>query len=66
MMNASKQQNQMTNPCADPDKYVRRLFVVLGFFFQFLKGERIQIPLKAHHHRPARETPFKGVSLASQ
>ena len=33
-------------------------------FFFFLKGERIQISLKAGHHRPASETPFNGVSLA--
>ena len=33
-------------------------------FFFFFKGERIQISLKAGHHRPASETPFNGVSLA--
>ena len=33
------------------------------FFFLFY-GERIQISLKAGHHRPASETPFNGVSLA--
>ena len=27
-------------------------------FFFFFKGERIQISLKAGHHRPASETPF--------
>ena len=32
-------------------------------FFLF-KGERIQISLKAGHHRPASETPLNGVSLA--
>ena len=32
--------------------------------FFFFKGERIQISLKAGHHRPASETPFNGVSLA--
>ena len=24
-----------------------------------MRGERFQIPLKANHHQPARETPFK-------
>ena len=33
-------------------------------FFFFFKGERIQISLKAGHHRPASETPLNGVSLA--
>ena len=33
-------------------------------FFFFFKGERIQLSLKAGHHRPASETPFNGVSLA--
>ena len=33
-------------------------------FFFFFKGERIQISLKAGHHRPASKTPFNGVSLA--
>ena len=28
---------------------------LLFFFFSFMRGERIQIPLKAGHHRPARE-----------
>ena len=28
------------------------------FFYFFFRGERIQIALKAGHHRPARETPF--------
>ena len=36
----------------------------LKTFFFFFKGERIQISLKAGHHRPASETPFNGVSLA--
>ena len=35
-----------------------------NIFFFFFKGERIQISLKAGHHRPASETPFNGVSLA--
>ena len=34
------------------------------FFFFLFKGERIQISLKAGHHRPASETPLNGVSLA--
>ena len=33
-------------------------------FFFFFKGGRIQISLKAGHHRPASETPFNVVSLA--
>ena len=33
--------------------------VFLLLFFQLLRGERIQIPLKEGHHRPARETPCK-------
>ena len=28
--------------------------------------ERILVPLKADHHRPARETPLNGVSLAGR
>ena len=31
---------------------------------RFFKGERIQISLKAGHHRPASETPLNGDSLA--
>ena len=31
-----------------------------------MSGERIQIPLKAGHHRPASATPFNGVSLAGR
>ena len=34
------------------------------FFPFFFKGERIQISLKAGHHRPASEAPSNGVSLA--
>ena len=29
------------------------------FFFKLMRGERIQIPLYAGHHRPASETSFK-------
>ena len=29
------------------------------FFFFLVRGKRIQIALKAGHHRPASETPFK-------
>ena len=44
------------------------------FFLGLMRGERIQIPLKAGYHRPASETPFKpaakrhvnGVLLAGQ
>ena len=32
-------------------------------FFFFYKGERIQISLKAVHHRPASETPLNGPTL---
>ena len=28
-------------------------------FFFLMRGERIQIPIKADHHWPASETPFK-------
>ena len=34
------------------------------FFPSFFKGERIQISLKAGHHRPASEAPLNGISLA--
>ena len=32
----------------------------------FVRGERIQIALKAGHHRHASETPLNGVSLAGR
>ena len=56
--------------CADPDNYVcvfvgggggGQTFLNLIIFklFSLMRGERIQIPLRAGHHRPASETPFK-------
>ena len=44
--------------CADPESFVRRG----PTFFFLIRGEktqRLEIPLKAGHHRPASETPFK-------
>ena len=38
--------------------------ILTTVFFFFFKEERIQISLKAGHHRPASETPLNGVSLA--
>ena len=35
-------------------------------FFFFIKGKRIQIALKAGHHRPASETPLNGVALVGR
>ena len=32
--------------------------ILTTFLFSFLRVERIQIALKAGHHRPASETPF--------
>ena len=40
-------------PCTDPESFVRG-----SNFFFLMRGERIQIPLKAGHHWPASETPF--------
>ena len=34
------------------------------FFVLFFMGERIQIPLKAGHHRPASETPLNAGLVA--
>ena len=34
------------------------------FFFSFMRGGKIKIPLLAGRHRPASETPYNGVSLA--
>ena len=42
----------------DPESFARGGQTLATFFF-FDGGERIQIPLKAGHHLPASETPFK-------
>ena len=39
--------------CADPESFAR------GGPIFFIRGKRIQIALKADHHRPASEMPFK-------
>ena len=46
--------------CADPEKFVRGgpTLTTFFFFFKLMRGDMIQIPLKADHHRPASETPF--------
>ena len=41
--------------CADPESFVNSENV----FFLLIRGERIQLPLKAGHDRSASETPFK-------
>ena len=52
------------DPCADPESFVRRGATLTFFLFSFFRGERIQLSLKAGHHRPASEAPFiNGVSL---
>ena len=39
----------------------------LATFLCFFRGERMQILLKADHHRPTGETPFKtGVPMMAQ
>ena len=45
-------------PCADPECFVRGGPTLTTFFFS-MRGKRIQIALKAGHHRPASEMPFK-------
>ena len=58
--------------CADPESFVRRgpnstflregptqLYQRLVFILMRGGGERFQVPLKAGHHRPASETPFR-------
>ena len=42
--------------CADKESFAREVHF---FFFFFDKGKEVQIALKAGHHRPASETPFK-------
>ena len=43
--------------------YMQKVFSEwVHFFFQLIRGERIQIPLSAGHHWPASETPFKSPS----
>ena len=47
--------------CADPESFARGGPTLTGFVFLFffVWGERIQIALKADHHRPASKMPFK-------
>ena len=45
-------------------KYLNWRNILSWIFSSFFKGVRIQISLKADHHRPASETPLNGVSLA--
>ena len=47
--------------CADPECFARGGPKLTTFFFFFfvVRGERIQIALKADHHRPACDTQFK-------
>ena len=45
--------------CADPESYVRGDPLLKTFFFLAMRGGMIQITLKAGHHRPTSETPFK-------
>ena len=58
--------NQTTHfSCADPESFarggptLRTFFFSFSFFFFLMRGKKIQITLKAGHHRPASETPFK-------
>ena len=54
--------SDISKSCADPGSFVRGGATKLCrrfFCCFFLVGERIQIPLKAGHHRLASETPFK-------
>ena len=53
--------------CADPESFVSG-GPTLTLLFQLIRGERIQIHLKAGqgHHRPARETPFKSLAFRRQ
>ena len=46
------------NACADQESFVTEV-TPQKVFFWLMRGRRIQIPLKAGHHRPVRETPFK-------
>ena len=39
--------------CADPERFARGGPTLTTFFLYFMRGERIQIPVKAGHHRPA-------------
>ena len=49
------------DPCAYPESFVRGGPTLQRFFLCLFRGERIQISIKAGHHRPASEN---GVSLA--
>ena len=45
--------------CADPESSARGGPTLTMFFSSDNEGERIQIPLKVGHHRPASKMPFK-------
>ena len=47
------------DPCAHPERFVRWGATLTTFFPFLFRVERIHISLKAGHHRPAREAPFK-------
>ena len=50
-------QNHCWCSCEDPESFVRGGPTLT--FFWLMRGDRIQIPLKSGHHRPASEAPFK-------
>ena len=52
--------------CSDPESFVKasdgvrfNSDIFFCFYLFLMRGERIQIPLKAGHHWPASKTPFK-------
>ena len=49
------------DPCPDPERFVRGgpTLQLWKRFFPLFRGKRIQISLKAGHHRPVSKTPFK-------
>ena len=55
---------------ADPESVVRGGPTLTFFFFGGgggvgeMRGEKIQVPLYAGHHRPASETPLNGGGVA--
>ena len=46
-------------PCANPESFARGGPTFFFFGFLISRGKRIQIALKAGHHRLASETPLK-------
>ena len=61
---------QIQLPCADSESFFRCGPTLTTFFFQLMRGVRIQVPIYAGHHRTDSETPFKwrfaGVPLMAQ